>query len=119
MLHRVLHSMHLRVALLWLRTGVEFDSALLVVAASPVHATIPPILDCVVAASSQTSGNLSPSLAHLGNHLLDHDTFLRSDGVMVEVGLEVLVISLSALLWGSSLNGRRYPDPVVGSMDSD
>lgn len=38
---------------------------------------------------------------------------------MVEVGLEVLVISLSALLWGASLNCRRDANPVVCSMDVD
>jgi hypothetical protein len=76
----------------------KLGTALLLIASSSVHPSIPPILDGIVAASTKSAGDLGPSLAHFRNHLLDHDAFLGSDGVMVEVGLQVLMISLSALL---------------------
>lgn len=112
------HVLHLRVLRSWL-ANFKLGTALLVVASSSVHASIPPVLYGVVASSSQSSRDLGPSLSHLGDHLLDHDTFLRGDRVMVEIRLQVLVVSLSALLGGPGLDGGRYPHPVVGSMDID
>lgn len=50
---------------------------------SPVHATVPPILDCIVASVAQSSCNLGPSLAHLLYQLFDHFTFLSGDGFMI------------------------------------
>lgn len=91
------HVLHLRVVLRWL-SDFKLGTALLVVASSSVHASIPPVLYGVVASSSQSSRDLGPTLSHLGDHLLDHDTFLGGDGVVVEVRLQVLVVSLSALL---------------------
>ena len=74
-------------------------------AAATVHSTIPPVLDGIVAATTQTTGDLGPTLAHLGDHLLDENALLGSDGIMVKVGLEVLVESLTALLGRASADG--------------
>lgn len=114
------HMLHLRMTLRLLGlTDFELSMTLLSVPSSSVHASIPPVLHGVVAASSESSGDLSPSLSHLCNHLLDQDALLRCNGIVVEVGLEVLVISLSALFWGTGLDGCRYPYPVVSSMNID
>jgi hypothetical protein len=51
--------------------------------------------------------------------LLDQDTLLWSNGIMVEVGLQVLVKSLSALLGRSGLNAIGYPDPIASIVDGD
>lgn len=94
--------MHLYMAVLMLRaTLVNFKlgSPLLLVTPSSVHATVPPVLDSVVTSASQSSRNLSPSLSHFGDHLLDQNAFLRSNGVMIEVWLEILVVSFATLLW--------------------
>jgi hypothetical protein len=80
-------------------------AAVVVAAAATVHSTIPPVLDGIVAATTQTTGDLGPTLAHLGDHLLDENALLGSDGIMVEVGLEVLVESLTALLGRASADG--------------
>ena len=83
--------------------GLHLGAALLV-SSSAVLAAVPPVLDGIVAATSQTSGDLGPALAHLGNHLLNHGTLFRADWLMVEVWLEVLVIPLTALLGRASLD---------------
>lgn len=94
-------------------------SAALGIPPAAVLTTIPPVLDGVVAAAMEAAGNLSPSLAHLGDHLLDHGALLGSDGVVVEVRLEVLVIPFPALLGGSGLDHRRDADPVVSTLSVD
>ena len=98
-----------------LRLLADFKlSATRVVVASPtVHATIPPVLHCIVATPSEAPCNLGPPLAHLANHLLDNETFLWRDGLVVEIGLQVLVKALAALLWRPCLYRRRNPHPVM------
>jgi hypothetical protein len=54
------------------------------VALSSVLATVPPVLDCVVAAAFESSCDFSPPLAHFGDHLLDQLTLIRRDGVVVQ-----------------------------------
>jgi hypothetical protein len=49
--------------------------------------------------------------------LLDEDAFLGSDGVMVEVWLEVLVETFAALLGRAGLNGGGDADPVVSTVN--
>ena len=83
----------------------DFLAAVVVAAAATVHSTIPPVLDSVVAAATQTTSDLSPTLAHLSDHLLDENALLWSDRIMVEVRLEVLVETLTALLGRASANG--------------
>lgn len=129
MLHGVLHHLMVLVLVMLmvlmmmnlrrLRSSLEFNTALLVVASSSVHPTIPPVLHGVVAAAAKSPCDLCPSLAHLSDHLFDQNPLFGGDGVMIEIGLQVLVIPLSALLWRASLNGRRYPHPVVSSVDGD
>lgn len=85
--------------------NLELRATCLLVASASVHASIPPILHGIVAAAAEPASDLCPPLAHLGDHLLDHDAFLRSNGVMVEVGLEVLVEALSALFRRARLDG--------------
>lgn len=69
------------------------------VALPSVLTAVPPILDCVVAAAFESSGDFGPPLAHLLHQLLDQLAFLWCDGFMVQGGLEVLVKSLAALFW--------------------
>lgn len=81
-----------------LLANLELRPSGAVVSTPSVHAAVPPILDGVVTTTTQSPGNLSPALAHLANHLLDHDAFLWRDGLMIEIRLEVLVESFPALL---------------------
>jgi hypothetical protein len=109
---------HLLLSVLLLLAGFHLGAALSVASAA-VHATIPPVLDSVVAATTQTTSDLGPALAHLSNHLLNQLTLLGSDGVMVEVGLQVLVVSLAALLGRASAHHARDADPVVSALRVD
>jgi hypothetical protein len=109
---------HLLLDVLLLLTGFHLGTALSVASAA-VHATIPPVLDSVVAATAKAASDLGPALAHLGDHLLNQLTLLGSDGVMVEVGLQVLMISLTALLGRASAHHARDTDPVVGTLRVD
>lgn len=71
-----------------------------VVAALPsVHAAIPPVLDGVVASSVQSSSDLGPSLANLGDHSFDQDTLLGRYWLEVQRRFQVLMIAFTALLW--------------------
>jgi hypothetical protein len=58
---------------------ISFGVALL-----PVLAAIPPVLDCIVAASFQSSCDLSPPLSHLLHHAFDLLPLFRRDWIMVE-----------------------------------
>src|SRR6266567_1556425 len=69
------------------------------IALPSILATVPPVLHCVVASSLESSGDLCPPLPHLLDQPLDLLAFLRGDWLMVQTGLEVLVVSFSALLW--------------------
>jgi len=85
---------------------------------APVHplsailASVPPVLDGVVAAAVQSSGNLCPPLALLLDHALDEGALLRRDGIMVQCWLQVLVVSLPALLGSPRGQESGDPDPV-------
>jgi hypothetical protein len=89
----------------WL-ANTDFLAAVVVAATATVHSTVPPVLDGIVAAATQTTCDLSPTLTHLSDHLLDENALFGSDGIMVEVRLEVLVETLAALLGRASANGR-------------
>ena len=93
--------------------------AALLVAASAILTAVPPVLDGIVTSATQATSDLSPALAHLGDHLLDQSTLFGGNGLMVEVGLEVLVIPLTALLGRTGLDHRGYPYPVVGTLGVD
>jgi len=99
---RQTRSAHL--LLLLLPANLKLRTARVVAASSAIHAAIPPVLHCVVAASSESSRDFSPSFAHLSDHLLDQHSFLRSDRIVVEIGLQILVEALTALLRRPRLN---------------
>ena len=77
----------------------ELGPTSVVVTSPAVHAAIPPILHCIVAASPEAPRNLSPPFAHLGDHLLNQKAFFGGDGIVDEIGLQILVETLPALLW--------------------
>lgn len=89
-----------------LRGLSDFDLATSVgvVAPSAVHAAVPPVLDGIVAAATQSSRDLRPSLAHFSDHLFDEHSFLGSDRVMVQVWFEILMEALAALLGRTGLD---------------
>lgn len=93
-----------------------FGATWVVAAASAIHATVPPILDGVIAAPTQPARDLCPTFAHFSHHLLDKHALLGGDWLVVEVGLQVLVIALATLLGRSSLDGLRDAHPVVRAM---
>lgn len=117
--HSTVLGDHLVAGTHWtLRARLHLGAALLV-ASSAVLSAVPPVLDGIVAATTQSTGNLSPALTHLSNHLLDQSTLFGSDGVVVEVWLEVLVVAFSALLWRASLDHGRDANPVVSTLGVD
>ena len=85
-------------------------------AALAVHAAIPPVLDSVVTAVTQSASNLSPALAHVVHHTLDHQALISRNGLAVQRWLEVLVKSLPALLGRPVVHVLRDAHPVVGSL---
>jgi hypothetical protein len=84
-----------------------------------VHAAVPPVLDCIVAAVAESSGDLRPSLAHLIDHALDHQALLGGDGIPIQRGLQVLMESLPALLGRPVVHVLRNAYPVVGALLAD
>jgi hypothetical protein len=68
------------------------------VALPAILAAVPPVLDCVVAATFESPCDFSPPLAHLGDQLLDHFALFWRNGLVIQRRLEVLVKSLPALL---------------------
>ena len=64
-----------------------FMSSLLIsfgVPLSPILTTVPPVLDCIVTASFQSSCYFSPPLSHLLHHTLDLLPLFRSDWIVIE-----------------------------------
>lgn len=102
-----------------LLTNLEFSTARIVASSSAVHAAIPPVLNCVIAAAAESASDLGPPLAHLADHLLDHDTFLGSNGLVIEIRLQILMVPLTALLRRACLDRRGDADPIVRAMKVD
>jgi hypothetical protein len=84
-----------------------------------VLSAVPPILHGIVGATFEPPCDLSPPLAHLGDQLLDQLALFRSNGLVVQRRLEVLVKAFPTLLWGSRSNFLGNPNPVVGSIAID
>lgn len=84
---------------LLLLPDLKFCTTLLLITSTSIHTTVPPVLHSIVAASTKTSSDLCPSLAHVVYHLLDQDAFVRGDGIMIEIRFQILMIALSALFW--------------------
>jgi hypothetical protein len=76
----------------------KLSATLLMASSSSIHSSVPPILDSIVTTASQSSGDLSPTFAHLGDHLLDQHSLLGRDRVMVQVRLQVLMKPFATLL---------------------
>lgn len=68
-------------------------------ATSAIHTTIPPILDGIVTSSLKSPCDFCPALSHLSDHSFNFLAFFGRDGIMVQARFQVLMISLSALLW--------------------
>ena len=100
-------------AFLRLLANFEFGAATMMTPSPSIHSTIPPVFNGIVASATQSSSDFGPSLAHLRNHLLNQKTFLGSDGIMIEIRLQVLVEALPTLFRRSGLNGLRDAHPVV------
>jgi hypothetical protein len=84
-----------------------------------IDASVPPVLDGIIAASWNPSSNFGPAFAQLLNQLLDQPTFGFSDRIAVESGLQILVIAFSALLWRPAIHHLRDADPVLGAKLTD
>ena len=117
--HATVLSDHLVGSAHWALWAAVHLGAALLVTSSAVLATVPPVLDCIVAATMESACDLSPALAHLGDHLLNEGAFLWGDGVVVEMRLEVLVVTLTTLLWRAGLDHGRDANPVVGALGVD
>ncbi len=86
---------------------------------STIHAAVPPILHSVIAASSKSTGDFGPALAHLAYQSFDKLAFIWRDRLMVQCGFEILVKAFSTLLRRSGSNHIGDPNPVVGALARD
>lgn len=99
------------------RSALVGSAAIVTLAA--ILASVPPVLDCIIAATMQTSCNLGPPLANLADENLYLGALLGCDGLMVKCGLQVLVKSLSALLGRAGSEGLGNANPVQGALVAD
>lgn len=90
-------------------------SALAHISLAPVFASVPPVLDGVVAAARNLTSDIGPTRSHLivkfGNPL----ALLRRDGTMIQRWLQVLMPAFSTLLCRSAADLSRDEDPILGS----
>lgn len=68
-------------------------------ATSAIHTTIPPVLDGIVTSSYKAPCDFCPALSHLTDQSFNYFPFFGRDGIMIQGGFQVLMISLSTLLW--------------------
>jgi hypothetical protein len=85
-------------------------------AALAVHATIPPILNGVVATVTEAASDLSPTPAYLIYHAFDNKAFIGRNGFAVQGGLEVLVEAFPTLLRRAVVHMFRDADPVARAL---
>lgn len=64
----------------------------------------------------QPPRDLRPPLPDLRHQALNKKTLFRADRFVVQAGFQVLVISLSALLWGPRADELGDADPVEGTL---
>ena len=103
----------------WTVRGLVLELVLVVIAllaVATVHAAVPPVLDGVVAAVLHHACDLGPLLANAGDLLLDEAALLLGDGAVVEVGLEVLVPALAALLGRARVHHLRNLHPAADAL---
>lgn len=76
-----------------------------------VHASVVPVLDCVVAASWKTSGDVGPFLSQSLNQVFNVSSFLGSYWLVHQGWFKVLMVSLAALFWRARADdlGDCYP----------
>ena len=87
---------------------------------SAIHSTIPPVLDRIVTSSFKPPCDLCPALSHLSDHSFNFLAFFGRDRVMIQGRFQVLMISLSALLWRPRiLEECGYPHPIIGTLLAD
>ena len=98
--------MMVRVSLVPLRTRDRSSHAVL--------ATVVPVLDEVVAAVHQSARDLGPGLAHGVDEVENEPGFVVAHGARVQFRSQVLVVSLSALLRGTSPDRSGDLHPVLG-----
>ena len=79
-----------------------------------VLATVEPVLDEVVAAVHEASGDLGPALAHGVDEFENEPGFVVAHRAPVEFRSQVLVVSLPALLRGTSPDRSGDLHPVLG-----
>lgn len=72
-------------------SDLELSPSVVVAPSTAIHASVPPILHGIVAASTKSPGNLGPPLSHLGDHLLNQHTLLCRNRLMIQVRLQVLM----------------------------
>lgn len=77
-----------------------------------VLAAVPPVFDGIVAPAVESTGDLSPTLAEQLHETLDLEALGRSDGLMVESRLEVLVEALATLLGSAGGEALSDANPV-------
>ena len=77
----------------------------------PVHASVVPILDCVVTASWKTSCDVGPFLSQSVNQVFDVSSFLGSYWLVHQGWFKVLMVSLAALFGRARADdlGDCYP----------
>ena len=80
-------------------------------AAPAISAAVPPVLHGIVRTAVEMPGNLRPLLAVPRYKLLDVAALLLGDGLVVERGLEVLMVALAALLGGACAKKLRKCAP--------
>src|SRR3569833_238132 len=79
---------------------------------APVQASVPPVLDRVVAPSAQVPRDLGQPPAQSLDQALDQQALVGRDGAVVESRCQVLVVALPALLGCPGSDQAGYPDPV-------
>lgn len=86
---------------------------------STVSSSIPPVFNSVVRPSVEMPRDFCPFFSILANELLNVEAFLVRDRGVVKRGFQVLVISFTTLLWGTSRKHLRDSDPVCRAMVFD
>ena len=74
------------------------------------------VLHGVVASVVHLAGDIRPLLSHGADKFLDLLALLLCDGFVVEIGLEVLVPSLTALLGRAGLQDVSDRNPFSGAL---
>jgi hypothetical protein len=99
-----------------LNHSLESRLTLVSISLPPIHASIPPIFDSVIAAIPQSPCNLRPTTSHVSHHLLDHLSLLMSDRIVIQGLFQVLMVALSTLLGCSMLHMLRYANPIIRAL---